>query len=433
MLRLPKSPFYLIAAAAWIGAAGITGCGKHKKHNASTSPDATDGAGDLPTSSPIPTPAAQTPVLDDKAVAAIPTPVKNWRIAATAVQASQNVSSLALLTGSNPEAAVSWQFNLADAADTASFYIKVPAQSGGNAMLTFGGLQLRADRNVTISRAQETSPGVVPTGGWSVIYQQNTTAEMQRLVFAPTDDSWLQVSIKGSATDDYTQPFTMTQLGLYTLAQAGAKDYWLMVGGGLEVTAFRNSTFKAAMRTAFPGSDPVLFNAAVGGATSTSIAANMQALLDAHPEATYVLVHMGGLDVDNRRPYPGGASTLKANLTNTIKAIQAAGKVPVVSRVTFRNYQTAPLVPPEENGAGPYVTAIYDPVIQSLTPAFYDFANKAGFIDGYGYFKANLSELSNDDGIHLTAQGSTNWLNMWVIRAGRVAYKAAPSNGFDPF
>ena len=374
-----------------------------------------------------PTVPGPMPGLDGELVAKIPTPQGAWRVNAVAVEATVQANLLRpLLSGG----AASWQPVVTGAAEPApSFAFKVARpDSGGAVMLTYGGLYSNAGRVVTFERATETSPGVAPTSGWTVVSRSNPTHFLEKFDFTPTGSDWYRMSVAPAPGEALPATLFVTELGLYDLGGTQPKDYWLMLGASLEVQAFRNSQFKADVKTAFPGHDPVMFNLGVGGWTSQELVNNLPDILAAHPQATYVGIHIGGNDVNNERPFPGGASQLSANLQTILKMITHAGKVPILARLTYRAYQGQVPVPPEDNGSGPYVNELYDPLIYMYCPAFFDWDATVGYVNGYSFFQAHPELLMGVDGIHLTPAGATSWQRYWVQRAGPVVYKQAPAN-----
>lgn len=147
----------------------------------------------------------------------------------------------------------------------------------------------------------------------------------------------------------------------------------------------------------------------------------MPRILAAHPHARYVTIHIGGNNVSQKRPWPGGADAIRDDLVAILEMVRTAGKVPVLARLSFRAYQGDRPVPPEQNGSGPYVTALYDPLIRQYCPAFWDEKAGRGAVDAYTWFREHPDELSGD-GIHVNAKGAESWNRLWAEGAGPVVY-----------
>ncbi len=217
------------------------------------------------------------------------------------------------------------------------------------------------------------------------------------------------------------EPPRLADIGLYRLRKGAAQDYWLCLGASIQEQAVRHAAFKALVEERF-GYDPVLFNRAVGGWASRDLRRELAAILADHPHARFVLVHIGGNDVSAQRPYPGGAETLRANLRAIISAVTAAGKVPMVARLSYRRYRSSPRVGPEANGSLPYVLEVYDPLIRELTPWLYDAAAARGRVDAYGWFRTHPDTLK-PDGIHPNTAGRAAWNRLWVDAVGPLVYR----------
>ena len=213
----------------------------------------------------------------------------------------------------------------------------------------------------------------------------------------------------------------LADVGLYSLRPGATHDYWLCVGASIQEQSVRHADFKRLVGERF-GHDPVLFNRAEGGWTSTHLRRALPDILARHPHATYVLIHIGGNDVSGYRPYPGGAAVLKKNLKAILETVRAAGKVPIPARLSYRRYRSSPRVGPESAGSLPYVEKIFDPLIERYAPAFFDPEARRGRVDAYSWFREHPTELKRD-GIHPNARGRASWNRLWVDSAGPVVYR----------
>jgi lysophospholipase L1-like esterase len=216
-------------------------------------------------------------------------------------------------------------------------------------------------------------------------------------------------------------------LGLYAPAPGKRNDYWLALGASIQNQSMRQSRFNPQVTRRFPKADPVLFNLAVRGWSSADLLGNLPAMLEQHPHAGYALIHIGGNDVSTSRPHDGGAGELAANLESILDALDSAGIVPILSRLSYRRYRGDNPVPPDDNGSGPYVTQIYDPLCSRRTPDFVDAATGNCAADFYTWFRNHPEELAAD-GIHLNVRGEESWSREWVRVALSYVYaRPAPT------
>ena len=229
---------------------------------------------------------------------------------------------------------------------------------------------------------------------------------------------WWRVRFTFRPKDEPTQ-YKVSDIALHTLDKAGRKDYWLVIGASIQAQSIRQKTFHDMVAKRFPGYDPVIFNLAVSGWRSDHLREALPGFLKDHPDASYVGIHIGGNNVTQKRPYPGGADELRNDLVAILRMIKDSGKIPILSRLSYRAYKD---VPPEENGSGPYVTAIYDPLIKKHCPEFIDPATGLCVVNGYDWFKAHQDELV-PDGVHVNPKGQESWNRLWAEGAGGVVYR----------
>ncbi len=220
----------------------------------------------------------------------------------------------------------------------------------------------------------------------------------------------------------------VARLRIYRLDKKGRNDYWLFLGASLTVGGTKPEPFAEELRRQHPGSDPYVANEAISGWSSRHVLAALPGFLEEHRHARYVAIHIGGNNVSGARPYPGGAERLKRELEQILQQLREAGKLPILARLTYRAYKAKgkkPGVPPEDQGSGPYVTQLYDPLIRKYCPEFYDSKAGRGLVDLYGYFKAHPEEIGGD-GIHLRGTGYASWRRLWSQQAGGRVYRGKP-------
>jgi lysophospholipase L1-like esterase len=275
-----------------------------------------------------------------------------------------------------------------------------------------GRLELEASRKAgrTPEPVEAVTVEGLPGGTARLVAPRGTRAI--RLILTPADGAFLRLE----------------RIRLVRLDPRGRKnDYWLFLGASLTVGGIGDGVaFGEALAAAYPGFRPYVANEAVSGWTSTKLRRELPDILARHPHARYVAIHIGGNDVSIQRPFPGGAEKLQSNIAAILEQITAAGKVPILSRLSYRAYKEKkgkPAVPPEENGSGPYVQEIYDPLIARYCGPFFDRRARRGVVDLYGYYKAHQDEIGGD-GVHLKRSGYASWRRLWTETAGAVVYGA---------
>jgi lysophospholipase L1-like esterase len=338
-------------------------------------------------------------------------PEKNWRYIPEKVVANPaDIDSQPILAGKD----ISWSINSGES----RLAIKVPATKKSVPILwTFGGFTKRAPVEVRLECSADSKTGA--DGTWLVIEKKICQYPLSKFELSTKSiPFWYRLTIASTTSRK------ITDIGLYRLDGKKKKDYWLIIGASIQAQSIRNKDFNKMVQDRFPGYDPVVFNLAVSGWRSDHLRKALPEFLKEHPYASYVGIHIGGNNVTQYRPYPGGAKRLEDDLVAIIKMINQSGKIPILSRLSYRAYKTDPAVPPEENGSGPYVTKIYDPMIQKYCPLFFDRTTGKGLVNGYDWFKEHQEEL-RPDGIHVTKPGEESWNRLWVEGAGPVIYSSS--------
>ncbi|MFB3895158.1 MAG: SGNH/GDSL hydrolase family protein [bacterium] len=335
-------------------------------------------------------------------------PQKDWRYLPETVIASNGALNTApLFSGKD----ISWTIDSGES----WLAIQLPATKKPTRILwTFGGFIKRSPEEVSLECSADSNTGV--DGTWLEVDQKTCQWPLEQVVISSKSvPFWYRLKLHSSRSRN------ITDIGLYRLDGKLRKDYWLIIGASIQAQSIRNSVFKQMVKDRYPGYDPIVFNLAVSGWRSNHLRKALPEFLRSHPDASYVGIHIGGNNVTQYRPYPGGAKQLEDDLVAIIKMINQSGKIPILSRLSYRAYKTDPAVPPEENGSGPYVTKIYDPLIQKYCPLFFNRTTGKGLVNSYDWFKEHQDEL-RADGIHVTKQGEESWNRLWVEGAGKVIY-----------
>lgn len=344
------------------------------------------------------------------------TPHQDWRLAPVMVAASQDCQALGTLADKTPAA-----WNVSFPGDP-WLAVQVPEGTAGPAMLTFSYPDQPVNVAVEAAYSHDSTDGV--DGTWKTEEPRQLGKRLDKITLSPTDGRWMRLRLLRLDKSLKPVDFQVTNIALHSIDPQGGNDYWVAIGASIQAQSLRQDVFHDMVAERYPGFDPVLFNEAVSGWTTTNLLNKLPEIMARHPHASFYTIHIGGNNVSGSRPYPGGAEKLETELEQILQMITAAGKTPILSRLSYRAYKasdTKPAVPPEENGSGPYVTAIFDPLISMYCPLFFDPATGRGTVDAYTWFKENQQELSTD-GIHVNAQGARSWNRLWADHAGAVIY-----------
>lgn len=305
--------------------------------------------------------------------------------------------------------------------------LQIPATPVGG-MFTFalrldGKIHTNNPYTVTAETSLNSSNGT--DGDWEnhlvSLYRPNQRSQRLQKVSFDHQARWLKITITNDGAP--TNPSIpagvngkLIDLGLYQFSADGRNDYWLCVGASIQERGVHQGLFREQVNTN-NGMDPVIFNVAIGGYRTNnwydmaplSYPNNLlKQVLDDHPHARYVAIHIGGNNVSAERPYvskdsDSGDSQLAEQLEGIIQQIIAAGKYPIVSRISYRNYTSTPSVnngANQENGSLPYNTNIVDPLITQYLPEQVNPSTGVSYVDAYGYF-FEKPELISSDGVHM--------------------------------
>ncbi len=333
-------------------------------------------------------------------------PTRQWRVIPAALCTSSNEADPAPASRGID---ASWS---PEPSRSEWFALKLP--HGGRFLLTFAVSKTDTPVYAVLERSTDSAGKA-----WEQVAVQLPRGKLDKFILDSRKAGWWRIRFTFRQKTEPSE-VKVSDIGLYDLDVA-RPDYWLTVGASIQAQSIRNSVFKRMVKERFTGFDPVMFSLAVGGWNSTHLREALPGFLKDHPDAQYVCIHIGGNNVTPNRPYPGGADQLRDDLVTILTMIKDSGKIPILSRLSYRAYKGAKPVPPEENGSGPYVTAIYDPLIKEYCPDFFDEATGKGIVDAYNWFKEHPEELSAD-GVHVNPTGAESWNRLWAERAGEVIY-----------
>jgi lysophospholipase L1-like esterase len=336
-------------------------------------------------------------------------PVRNWRVCPLATAAGSHPESLTYIATQS----ANWT-----PSETDGDWIAFKIRSDKHYLLTFSWGVDKAGSSVTLESSADSTDG--RSGQWAVQSSLKPSGRLDKFEIDSSAAEWWRLKFNFKQPENGKVP-PVTDIAIYSLDTSGPKDYWLIIGASIQAQSINQQVFHDMVKTRYPGYDPVIFNLAVGGWKSDDLVKALPGFLKNHPYASYIGIHIGGNNVSAHRPYPGGAKELQQDLVTIIDMIKKSGKTPILSRLSYRAYKGKNEVPPEDNGSGPYVTNIYDPLISKYCPDFIDPTTGLCVVDGYSWFKTHQEELS-PDGVHVNEKGATSWNHLWAEGAGGVIY-----------
>lgn len=256
---------------------------------------------------------------------------------------------------------------------------------------------------------------------------------------------WLKIQLNNKLTQDVYA----SEMGLYKILPEGKRhNYFLLVGASIEqnskaLVGLRRFRQRLANAGYSNGSTALLFNvfsdvppAAGPGKNSIQLANGIDVILDRHPQAEYVMVHQGGNNINNEsngmRPLTYDkilnkpeVSQYISSFENIYKSILSKGKIPLVSRMHFRDYGkydnllTVTSLAVHRGQKQEFGSLPYNLLLDSLCKVYAPFAyNEDERRSSFNYYAVNFSDqtIMGGDGIHPTTGSITvnKSVDYWV-------------------
>jgi len=235
-----------------------------------------------------------------------------------------------------------------------------------------------------------------PTSGWVTLATVTGNSYRSRQsVVNLTGYNWIRLNISTLKTQGGTN--TCINVDVHDASQ-GAQDDWIFLGdsitaGGLMVAG--DNTFAQMINTAKPGYFPVAECGGIAGAYSWQGAQYINSWLAVFP-GKYVGIAYGTNDAGGDTT---GAAAYYTYEETIVKAVLAAGKVPVVSKIFYSTNASYTNYLPSYNAQIDALYAAYPQIIKG--PDFWTF------------FKNNPSLLGSD-GIHPSDAGYVAMRQEWA-------------------
>jgi uncharacterized repeat protein (TIGR02543 family) len=357
----------------------------------------------------------------------------SWRFEPISVSGPSSVS-VNLLSGNDASSTVL-------ASEINDLLINLPSNDNG-AIFTYAISGDDAYWDLSASFSTSSTNGL--DGDWATLSllddgDQYGPVDRLRKIYIPATEnsSWLKFSYEN--IDD--QLHDINSISLRRFGAGLDDDYWLFLGASIVSMSIDYADMNEKIKDVY-GYDPLIFNHGNSGKTVGWLDDNIQDILDSHPKAKFVAVHIGGNNVSNTRPFSTMSDYYKDDFTDSyrsvINKIKAAGKIAVPGRLTFRDYENDQPDKPgvyggglQENGSLPFNTEIIDPIIQELTPDFYNSDAGWGLVDLYNNI-LNNQELLNNDGVHPTFEGREVFRDFWKDTAFNYVYTGVKVNALTP-
>ncbi|MGE5944598.1 MAG: SGNH/GDSL hydrolase family protein [Flavobacteriales bacterium] len=181
---------------------------------------------------------------------------------------------------------------------------------------------------------------------------------------------------------------------------------FIIIGASImNSTFFYPDDIEALINVTYPDETVEVYDEAVAGWTTHYGQINIDAILAEYSAEgttydTYVLIHLGGNDVTNNRPYSTDTnlSDMEDDYNYMLDAIIAKGFTPILNEISFRNYDETTLLN-EQNGSLPYNENIIKPLNLSRGLDFV-FEDGTSYYQLYELIYNNPSWLNSDD-IHV--------------------------------
>ncbi|MDH7805722.1 MULTISPECIES: hypothetical protein [unclassified Rhizobium] len=203
-------------------------------------------------------------------------------------------------------------------------------------------------------------------------------------------------------------PSTTTAYNIYPLihqlqASKVRNDAQLIMGASQTTNGFLSLGYEAAIQSAFPTSDPVVFNYGEAGENAAGILTNCApavATFSAFCSRVY-LDNLIGNDVTSSQPIsddtPSSLTTLRGRVDSIIAAF--AGWTVFTSDTTYREYSGVTTSSPND-GSLPYNQQIMWPAILADNPDCYDANTGVSRINLYSWGIFNRNWLMAGDPVH---------------------------------
>lgn len=239
--------------------------------------------------------------------------------------------------------------------------------------------------------------GAVPTQGWvQLLSVADNDYHSRQHVIDFAGYNWLRMVITKASRDNAS-----INLDVYS-APSAIQDDWIFLGdsitaGGMALSGKGKGTFAQIINQAKPEYFPVAEGGGSGATTSAHLAQKIDEYLKIFP-GKYVGLAYGTNDCWDK---PDGAGRFYQNMEYAVKAILAAGKVPVVAKIPWARLAAV------QNNA-----PLYNAKIDALYQAYPQIIKGP---DLWGFFQKNPDLINGGtDNVHPSAEGYNALREQWA-------------------
>lgn len=174
---------------------------------------------------------------------------------------------------------------------------------------------------------------------------------------------------------------------------------YLIVGASIMAMSFPATITKNLIDT-FYGVNCNFHNRAVGGWKTSDLKSNIDSILaDYSYDDMLVFIHIGGNNIGSNPRYFSTdveyINSMRSDIEYIVNAIINKGYIPILSEVSFRNYDGVAYLDDTKKGSLYYNKYLYKPLIKKYSSNF-SFDNCDSFMQMYNLLFNNLDYLSSD-------------------------------------
>ncbi len=242
-----------------------------------------------------------------------------------------------------------------------------------------------APRDYRIETSPDSTDG--QDGHWTQAVEVKGNPVRSRAHAVPFEGQrWIRMVVTRLPQEVNPWGLFLDEIELFDLS-AGGDDIWVFLGDSITAGVFdradeRRPSFADSVAALHPGYTPAMIDAGLPRLRSWEAIDKVDEVLALNPDAAVVAITLGSND--------GDLDKLRAALGGIIDKVQAAGKIPLLSRIPFQTKYDQDYV------------AVKNQVIDQLI-------RERGLLPGpdlYGWFKARPDRLH--DGLHPDGPGSVD-------------------------
>ena len=248
--------------------------------------------------------------------------------------------------------------------------------------------------------------GAYPEDGWeTVVTVEGNTLSSRQHVIDFAGYQWIRITVTGA--DGKEGGSAAINFDIHDVSD-GVSDSWIFFGDSITAGGMHNcygTGFATYVNRLDERYFPIQENGGIGGITSKDGRSNIDRWLSTYP-GQYVSIAYGTNDAWGNQT---GADGYYENTVYMIRAVEAAGKTPVLPKIPYAT----------EEGVSTYLDA-YNAVIDRIYAEFPEVIQGPDF---ESYFRAHPDQLS--DGVHPTSEGYDAMRQMWAQTMYERVYSAS--------